>query len=107
MGLFMFSLAGIPPTAGFTAKIYLFMAAVNANLIGLLIVAVVTTIISAYFYLRVTVIMFMHRPSEVSAVHVPIAAYVAIIIAVVATLWLFLFPNSTQAFTEAVWRMGL
>lgn len=107
MAVFMFALAGLPPTSGFTVKIYVFMAAVNANLIGLLIVAVSTTIISAYFYLRITVIMFMQRYEDEPAVVVPAAVAVVIGIAVFATIWLFLFPNSTQAFTESVWRLTL
>lgn len=107
MAVFMFALAGLPPTSGFTAKIFVFMAAVNGNLIGLLIVAVITTIISAYFYLRVTVIMFMQRRDDEPVVAVPFAVAVVIGIAAIATIWLFLFPESAQAFSEAVWRLAL
>ncbi|MBI2844020.1 MAG: NADH-quinone oxidoreductase subunit N [Armatimonadetes bacterium] len=105
MGLFMFALAGIPPTAGFTAKIYVFMAAVAADMIGLLIIAIVTTIISAYFYLRVTVIMFMERPAEPPVVTVPTPLAVAIAVAAAGTIWLFLFPGVTQSFTDTVARL--
>lgn len=107
MALFMFALAGLPPTAGFMAKFYVFAAAFGANMIGLVLIAVVTTIISAYFYLRVTVIMFMQRPTEPPVVTVPPPLAVAIAIAVIATLWLFLFPNTTGAFTAAVARLLL
>ncbi|MEN6371041.1 MAG: NADH-quinone oxidoreductase subunit N [Armatimonadota bacterium] len=107
MAVFMFALAGLPPTSGFTAKIYIFMAAVNAKLTGLLIVAIITTIISAYFYLRITVIMFMEKHESEPAVNVPVPVAIVIGIAVIATIWLFLFPNSTQAFTDAVWRLML
>lgn len=107
MAVFMFALAGLPPTSGFTAKLYVFMAAVDANLIGLLIIAVITTIISAYFYLRVTVIMFMQRRDDEPIVAVPFAVTVVIGIAAIATIWLFLFPESTQAFSEAVRRLAL
>ncbi|MEN6520952.1 MAG: NADH-quinone oxidoreductase subunit N [Armatimonadota bacterium] len=107
MAVFLFGLAGLPPTSGFTAKIYIFMAAVNANLIGLLIVAIITTIISVYFYLRITVIMFIERRESEPAVNVPVPVAIVIGIAVIATIWLFLFPNSTQAFTDAVWRLML
>lgn len=102
MGLFMFALAGLPPTSGFMAKFYVFAAAFEAGMIGLVIIAVVTTIISAYYYLRVTVIMFMQRPKEPPVVTIPLPLAAAIAIAAVATIWLFLFPNSTGAFTASV-----
>jgi len=61
--IFLFSLAGIPPLAGFWAKYYLFQAAVNAGLAWLVVVAVVTSVISAFFYLRVIVAMFLDEPA--------------------------------------------
>ena len=64
MLLFMFSLAGIPPTAGFIGKFYIFMAAVGANMTGLAVIAVVFAAISAYFYLRVVMVMYMREPGE-------------------------------------------
>jgi NADH-quinone oxidoreductase subunit N len=63
MAIFMFSLAGVPPTAGFVAKLYLFQAAVGAQLYGLAIVGVLTSVLGAYYYLRVVVYMYM-RPAE-------------------------------------------
>ena len=59
MMIFMLSLTGIPLTGGFVGKYLLFLSAVQANLIWLLIIAVATTVISAFFYLRVIVDMFM------------------------------------------------
>jgi NADH-quinone oxidoreductase subunit N len=61
--IFLFSLAGIPPLAGFWAKYYLFQAAVDAGLAWLVVVAVVTSVISAFFYLRVIVAMFLDEPA--------------------------------------------
>jgi NADH-quinone oxidoreductase subunit N len=63
MAIFMFSLTGIPPTAGFMGKFYIFRAVIEANLIWLAIVGVVTSLISAYYYLRIIIIMYM-RPGE-------------------------------------------
>ncbi len=63
MAVFLFSLAGVPPTAGFVAKLYLFQAAVGAQLYGLAIVGVLTSVLGAYYYLRVIVYMYM-RPAE-------------------------------------------
>jgi NADH-quinone oxidoreductase subunit N len=62
MLIFMFSLTGIPPTAGFVGKFYLFMAAVNAGYTWLAIVAVIFSAISAYFYLRIVMFMYMREP---------------------------------------------
>jgi NADH-quinone oxidoreductase subunit N len=63
MSVFLFSLAGVPPTAGFVAKLYLFQAAVGAQMYGLAIVGVLTSVLGAYYYLRVIVYMYM-RPAE-------------------------------------------
>ncbi len=58
----LFSLAGIPPFAGFFGKYYLFMSALYSNLIWLVIAGVVSSIIGAYFYLRMIVIMYFREP---------------------------------------------
>lgn len=59
LALFMFSLAGVPPTAGFFGKLALFGAAVEAGRIAVVIVAVLASAVGAYYYLRVTVVMYM------------------------------------------------
>jgi len=59
---FMASLAGIPPTAGFIGKFYLFMAAVKADLAWLAVVGVLFAAVSAYYYLRVVMVMYMREP---------------------------------------------
>jgi NADH-quinone oxidoreductase subunit N len=59
MTLFMLSLAGVPPTIGFAAKFYVFRAAIEANLTWLAIIGVVTSVVSAFYYLRVVYYMFM------------------------------------------------
>lgn len=66
MLVFMVSLAGIPPTAGFIGKFYLFLAAVKAGLAWLAVVAVLFAAVSAYYYLRVVMVMYM-RESQASA----------------------------------------
>jgi len=62
MALLMFALTGIPPLAGFFGKLYVFKAAVEANLPWLAIVGVVNSALAAYYYLRVTVSMYMAEP---------------------------------------------
>jgi NADH-quinone oxidoreductase subunit N len=61
MTLFMISLAGIPPTGGFYAKFALFGAAVKAGTVGLTILAVLTSVVSLYYYLRLPVLMYMRE----------------------------------------------
>jgi NADH-quinone oxidoreductase subunit N len=61
---FLFSLAGIPPTGGFFGKFYVFFAVVRAHYTWLAILAVLASVISAFFYIRVAVVMFMQEPPE-------------------------------------------
>ena len=63
MLVFMFSLTGIPPTAGFVGKFYLISAALDAGYTWLVIVAVLFSAVSAYFYLRIVMYMYMRDPS--------------------------------------------
>ncbi|WP_455371664.1 NADH-quinone oxidoreductase subunit N, partial [Petrachloros mirabilis] len=62
MLVFMVSLAGIPPTAGFIGKFYVFMAAVEAGLTWLAVIALVFAAVSAYYYMRVVMVMYMREP---------------------------------------------
>ncbi|MEP9371696.1 NADH-quinone oxidoreductase subunit NuoN [Mesorhizobium sp. KR1-2] len=60
--ILMFSLAGIPPLAGFWAKWYVFLAAINANLYGLAVIGVLASVVGAYYYLRIIKIMWFDEP---------------------------------------------
>jgi NADH-quinone oxidoreductase subunit N len=64
MSVFMLSLIGVPPTLGFLGKFVVFGSAVSAGLIGLAVLGVLTSLVSAYYYLRVVIFMYM-RPGEV------------------------------------------
>lgn len=70
MAVFMLSLGGIPPTVGFMAKLMIFRSAVDAGLIGLAIVGVLSSLAGVYYYLRVVVYMYM-RPASDEATEVP------------------------------------
>lgn len=61
MAYFMLSLTGIPPTGGFSGKFYVFRAALDADLIWLAVVGVITSVVSAYYYLRVVYLMYMYE----------------------------------------------
>ena len=91
MALFMFSLTGLPPTAGFIAKFSLFRAAIDAGYLWLAIVGVLTSLVSAYYYLRVVVLMFM-RPGAAQALARP-TLDLAVGVTALATLLIGLLPG--------------
>jgi len=64
MAIFMFTLAGLPPSAGFFGKFYLFKAAVDANMIGLAVTGVLLSVVSLFYYLRVITTMYLQEPKE-------------------------------------------
>ncbi len=100
MALFMLSLGGLPPTAGFFAKFYLFSAVVHAGYTPLIILAVLMSAASFFYYLRVVVYMYM-QPSEGACTPTvsPLAA-VAIGVSALATLWLGIAPSALFPFLE-------
>jgi NADH-quinone oxidoreductase subunit N len=92
--VFLLSLGGFPPTVGFVAKWYIFNAAVQANLISLAILGVLTSVVSVFFYLRIVVQMYM--TDERSAGHRPKASIFAtagMLIAVVVVFYLGVLPG--------------
>ncbi|MBI1797141.1 MAG: NADH-quinone oxidoreductase subunit N [Candidatus Eisenbacteria bacterium] len=88
MTVFMLSLGGVPPTSGFMGKVYLFSVAVKAGLIPLVIVGVLNSVVSVFYYLRVTVAMYMQEPGAepVEIAWAPSAA-IAVVITLALTLW--------------------
>lgn len=97
LSLFLFSLAGIPPTAGFMGKFYLFSAAIDAGYLGLAIIGVLNSVVSVYFYLKVTVAMYM-RTSETEEAARPALAFapmlaLAVVISAYGVLRLGIFPS--------------
>jgi NADH-quinone oxidoreductase subunit N len=64
MLLFMFSLAGIPPLAGFWAKLYIFMAAIEASLFWPAVLGVLASVVASYYYLRIVKVMYFDEPGE-------------------------------------------
>ena len=65
--MLMFSLAGIPPLAGFLAKWYVFLPAIKAGLYPLAVIGVVTSVVGAFYYLRIVKIMFFDEPRQPSS----------------------------------------
>jgi NADH-quinone oxidoreductase subunit N len=93
MTLFLLSLAGIPPTAGFIAKVGVFGAAIRAGHWPLVLIGVVSSVAAAFFYLRVIVLMYMQEPETVTEEDPAVLPRVALAVPAVLTLVLGIFPQ--------------
>jgi NADH-quinone oxidoreductase subunit N len=95
MTLFLVSLAGIPGTAGFIGKLQVFVAAVREGYVGLTIIAVLTSLVSVYYYLRLPVVMYMREPgAELPRLRLHSAEGLVLLVCAVAVIALGLFPSS-------------
>ena len=92
LGFAMISLTGIPPTIGFMSKIYLFGAAVEADLAWLAVAGMVNSVISAYYYLRVVKVMFLNEASDDAPIHSDSATGVVLAATAVATFVFGVYP---------------
>jgi NADH-quinone oxidoreductase subunit N len=94
---FLVSLAGIPPTAGFFAKMYIFQAAVGSELYFLAVVGLLNSVLGAYYYLKVLVFMYMREPRPGAPIAVPMKSgfiAVSLLIAAFFVIALGLFPDT-------------
>ena len=96
----MISLIGIPPTAGFMGKLYVFSAAVKSDLVWLAMAGVVNSVISSYYYLRVVRTMYMAPPASEEPLSVPYAPQAAVYIAGLSVLILGIFPGPLMSLAE-------
>lgn len=101
MLVFMFSLTGIPPTAGFMGKFYIFMSAIDAGYTWLVIIAVIFSVISAYFYLRIVMYMYMKEPEETVQLTTSPAIKLALAITVAAVIIIGVLPSALINFARA------
>jgi len=105
-GALLFSLAGIPPFAGFFAKFYVFLAAINAGLYTLAVIGVLASVVAAYYYLYIVKVMFFDEPKDS---FLPVRPKVGFVMAVTGALMLFAFivpylPSSIISAAEAAAR---
>src|SRR2546425_1107626 len=97
--LYLFSLLGLPVTAGFLGKFYIFNAALKSHLVWLAVLLAINTVIGAYYYLRVIVVMYMREPQkEWAAAPIPRAVALVLVLTAAGTLYLGLFPNYVMEF---------
>jgi proton-translocating NADH-quinone oxidoreductase chain N len=104
MALFMLSLTGIPPTAGFLGKFYLFGAAINNGLLWLAVVGVLNSVVALYYYANVIRVMYLLPPHDPGPLREPAPLRLALGVAAVGTLLVGVFP---QPFIELVRMAGL
>lgn len=93
--IFLLSLIGVPLTAGFFGKFYIFRAALNANLVWLAILGLLNSAVAAYYYLRILVVMYMNEPGEATLAVQPVSAGIGatLWVSAVGTLVLGIFPS--------------
>lgn len=92
--VFLLSLGGFPPTAGFVGKYYMFSGALAAGETTLVLIAVLTSAVSVYYYLRLVVLMYMEEGREVASFRASHFTYAAIAICLILTLHYGLFPGA-------------
>ncbi len=100
MLLFMFSLAGIPPTAGFIGKFYVFMETIKAGYTYLAIIAVIFSVISAFFYLRIIMYMYMKEPKEEVELTTSHSMNFALAVTAIIVIILGIFPSVLLSFAR-------
>jgi NADH-quinone oxidoreductase subunit N len=99
--LSLFSLIGLPPTAGFIAKFYIFTGAMDSGLLWLVIIAVIASVISAFYYLRVVKVMWLNEPAGDEAITASAAPKLALFIASLGILILGIAPFLLMKITQA------
>jgi len=93
LAVFMFSMAGIPPMAGFFGKLYVFLAAIESELYTLAVIGVLASVVGAFYYLRIVKLMYFDEPVE--SFDRPVGSEMALILAAtgVIVLFFFIFPS--------------
>jgi len=99
--VFLLSLAGVPPLGGFIAKLYIFAAAINQNLIFLVIVGLINIVISMYYYLVVVKKIYIAEPTDTSAIPIPLPLRTVVCISLIGVFALGIFPKTFMDWSMA------
>jgi NADH-quinone oxidoreductase subunit N len=91
--LLLFSLAGIPPLAGFFAKFYVFMAVIKVKMYTLAIIGLITTVISAFYYLRIIKTIYFDAPVEVFESNQNLGLKISLFLSTIIVLLYFIYPS--------------
>jgi NADH-quinone oxidoreductase subunit N len=99
MLLFLLSLTGIPPTAGFAAKFAVILSAVRAGQVPLAVLAVACSVVSAFFYLRIVVLMYVTEPQGLAPGRFPIEVSAALVVSAAVIVIGGIFPDTLATWT--------
>ena len=91
--IILFSLAGIPPLAGFFAKFYVFMSVIEESMYFLAVVGLLSTVIAAFYYLRIIKIIYFDRPKASFEKNYELGLKVSVILSTILTLIYFVYPS--------------
>jgi len=91
--LLLFSLAGIPPLAGFFAKFYVFMAVIKVKMYTLAIIGLITTVISAFYYLRIIKTIYFDAPEEIFESNQNLGLKISLFLSTIFVLIYFIYPS--------------
>ena len=100
--IILFSMAGIPPLAGFFAKFYIFMSVIHSEMYYLAIIGLVTSVISAFYYLRIIKIIYFDKPAKSFDENNNLSTKVPIVISALALLIYFVYPSSLIDIVEFI-----
>jgi NADH-quinone oxidoreductase subunit N len=101
LGTFMFSMAGIPPLAGFISKLYVFMAAIDAGLYVLAVIGVVTSVVGAFYYLRIVKLVYFDESTGVFDQPIGNEMRGVLVVTAVLVLLFFVFPGPLATSADA------
>ena len=93
LGIFMFSMAGVPPLAGFFAKFYIFMAAIDARLFWLAVIGVVTSVVGSYYYLRIVKVMYFDEPAPAFDRQIGSEVQAVLLVSALVIMFFIVFPG--------------
>ncbi|MFP6688801.1 MAG: NADH-quinone oxidoreductase subunit NuoN [Alphaproteobacteria bacterium] len=99
LAIFMFSMAGIPPLAGFFGKLYVFLAAIEEGMYGLAVIGVLTSAVGAYYYIRIVKLMYFDKPVE--SFDKPIGAELSTVLVGTGVVTMFFFAYPTPVLEGA------
>jgi len=100
--IILFSMAGIPPLAGFFAKFYIFMSVIHSEMYYLAIIGLVTSVISAFYYLRIIKIIYFDKPAKSFDENNNLSIKAPIVISALALLIYFVYPSSLIDIVEFI-----
>ena len=107
LAIIMFSLAGLPPLAGFFAKYYVFIAAIKSGLTWLAILGIISSVISVYFYLRIVVLMYFKEAEGEFVPSKSFSGFFGVVISVLLVILLGIFPGSLLDLINLIFNLSL